>query len=53
MGIGMRYDDIVKAAHEALENAEYEDAQVLAMLAVADRLDRLCALQAGGADRRL
>ena len=45
--MGMRFDDMVKTAHEALEHGKCEDAQAMALLAIADRLDRLCALQSG------
>lgn len=49
--MGMRFDDMVKTAHEALEHGKCEDAQVMALLAIADRLDRLCALQSGGGEK--
>lgn len=47
----MRYDDYVESACKALGAGDTDKAKTLAMLAIADRLDRLCALQSGGGEK--
>lgn len=44
----MNYEDMVKKAQEAVAVRDVEEAQALAMLAVADRLDRLCKIMSRG-----
>lgn len=44
----MNYEDMVKKAQRAVSVRDMEEAQALAMLAVADRLDRLCKIMSRG-----
>lgn len=38
----MMYDEIIRGATVAAENRQYDQASALALIAIADRLDRLC-----------
>lgn len=44
----MNYEDMIEKAQRAVAARDMEDAQALAMLAVADRFDRLCKIMSRG-----
>lgn len=44
----MNYDEMVEKAMKAMQTNTVSDAQTYAMLAVADRLDRLCKIMSRG-----
>ena len=46
----MNYEDMIEKAQEAVAVRDMEEAQALAMLAVADRLDRLCKIMSAKRD---
>lgn len=48
----MRFEDIMSDAQKALDSNDTSKAQVLALMAVAERLDRLCAKISSGSDDR-
>lgn len=48
----MRYDDLVETARDRLGQGREGDAEVYAMLAIADRLDRLCEVMSKSSGRR-
>lgn len=39
---GTRYDEFIRMIQESVEARDYERAQALASIAIAERLDRLC-----------
>lgn len=47
----MSYDELTGMAHDALKEGEDDESRVLALLAIADRLDRLCEIMSSRKER--
>lgn len=47
----MNFENMVEKAQRAMDNDNPEQAQAYALMAIADRLDRLCAVESGKGGR--